>query len=304
MKKNILLVQSFLVLPLLTSSFIFSMEKEKKTYSQAAKGAQLPPLPQLQPSLKNSNGSIKRERKKQRQQRQSLVLPTESTKTEPVIEYLSPADAADAQQDLAQAKQNINQLKGLADLLHIINTLPAEKELNHVDSIEKSVSEAYYPRQAETDILAQSTLGIQTEARGFAFLGRIANSFTSYKKAVIGFLKNDTFEVDNQDHLAWLDKAIIECDEANDMQSLLFIAQTCEEKYPSIKFSDSSLLFQSLEKKYTQQVQASHQALQGYNQEYTTQYNEQSAALKEQITQLSNTHKALTAQLAQTYEAK
>lgn len=301
MKKNILFVQSFLILPLLTSSFAFSMDSEKTTYANAAEKA--PQLPQ-QPIQRKQ-----RRQEKERQQRQSLPQPIKSTKTNSATEYLSPADAADAKSDLADAKERITgssiEASEKTFLLYSIRNQSENKKFkNHVEPVVTGTLDAYYPREQETNTFEKSTLGIQTEARGIAFFGRLANSLTSYTKAVIGFFSNDTFEVDNQDHLRWLDKAITECTENDDMKSLLFIAQTCEEKYPSIRFSDSSALFKCLQEKYTKQVQASHQALQGYNQEYATKFNEESAALKEQIIQLSNAHGALTLQLAQAYETK
>lgn len=291
MKKSILLVQSFLILPLLTSSFAFSSESDKTTYSKVA--SKTPQLP------------IQRKEKRERQ-RQSLPQPIKSTKT--TVEYISPTDAADAKADLAQAKEYIttdsDDSKARVYLLSTIKNQAASNILKHVDFIEKSALDIHYPREKETNAFEKSTLGIQIEARGIGALTAITNYFSSYKTSVIGLLSNDTFEVDNQDHLGWLDKAITECTQTNDMESLTLIAKTCEEKYPSIRVSDSSTLFQYLQEKYTKQVEASHNTLHGYNTEHATKFNEESAALKEQIVQLCNTHKALTLKFTQGYEVK
>lgn len=124
MKKNILLVQSLLILPLISSSFIFSMDPEKteKTYATAVKGTPLGQQNQQNP-LKQSGTTKKRKKKSSKQQPQATAATiTDNAKIKD--DAIAPIE----KQETLTIQQNVDQ-QPLAVTLDDEHGVKAEEEI-------------------------------------------------------------------------------------------------------------------------------------------------------------------------------
>ena len=211
-------------------------------------------------------------------------------------EIMTPEEQKQAKMERELAEQRLAQNYSLRTLLVDVTK---GQTLKHVEAT---------PKKAAVNPFEQSTLGLETQTKELGWMSSLANSFAKKikgnAKATLDYLTTDTFEVDNDAHIELLDNAIAECIASKDMESLMLIAQACAEKYPSVKSKKSGDLFDFLSAMYINQVKTAHTTLQILDQKNTTEFNNKSAALKEQIAQLSNTHKAMTADLAKAYEAE
>ena len=314
MKKNILLVQSFLLVPLISSSFSFSMEQNPtSTYATVVqKGTQLP-----QPPLKQS-GSKKRKKKKLPIQKQELAQATseeiEIAPTQPIAskDYFSDEDKLNAKKDLKIATNNINTMPGIYDLLTAIQAVGGTSALNPV-SIISSVEQPQTPVKIENlkiqvvDDLADSILS-PSERSELAISQRIWNSWRSNRTIALELLTTKTFEAHNAVHTEYFNKALEECAQHKDLLSLKAIMDACQAEEYKMNMQSAinhvAPVFNYLCDEYQAQIDASNKALIDYNQQCAMQMNEEAARLKANMVQLLNQHRNSVSGMAKAFEAK
>ncbi len=334
MKKNILLVHSFLVLPLLASSFIFSSEKRNDDF---------PIL--LQPSLKNSGSQQRKNRKERRREQPSApqiveqfietktpaikhveaiapivlaaseeqVTPQETVKTKNTSKYLitelSTEEQTQAKHDLEKAKSNSKNLVGFFSVIKTLSDQKSAQEngLRHVE-IKTTTHETPAPAKVIQITLSEDlekSVMSPSESKGFGFADIIFNTIRSYRTTIIKLLGNETFEPTNADHKKYFNLALEECATHKDTQSLTQILHLCKEKekYNNLQSSLNHVApaFNFFADDFATAITASNRALVTYNQECTMQINRASAELHEKLTGLLNDHREKVTAIAKMY---
>src|SRR5436190_24034561 len=222
MKKNILLVQSFLLLPLMSSSLSFSMDQNERQATYAETTQKRTQLPQ---PLKQS-GSKKRNKKKktpapEQQQQTTPAIATENTvntdkkleerevqaitKEEMIKRHIENSitdeDKTNAKKDLELAKKNINENEHVYNLLMTIQSLSQGNGLNPVEIV-TSIPETPTPVKIEdikihvSEHLLDSVLS-PSERNELGISQRLWNSWKTNRAIAIALLTSKTFEPNN-----------------------------------------------------------------------------------------------------------
>lgn len=313
MKKNILLVQTFLILPLMSSSLIFSMDQTYAAVTQ--RGTQLPQQ-QLRHSSTKKRNNKKKSQTRPQQQPQALVT-SENSEIAPAQQiaqknYFSDEDKTNAERDLEIAKNYVNDSSGLYDLLLTIQSLSNENGLSPV-----SITTSLPGNKTSVDMngikievsedLADSILS-PSERTELGISQRIWNAWKSNRAIAIELLTNKTFETNNATHTEYFNKALEECAQQKDIASLKAIMDACQAK--EYKHGMQSAInhvapvFNYLCDEYQAQINTSNTALIAFNQQCAEQMNEESARLKENLKELLNQHRDSVSAMAKAFETK
>lgn len=336
MKKNILLVHSLLILPLISSSCILTMDQKTLATVQ----------------VENHKGNAKtpsKKRSKRKPKEVPALLPKEANKvedssniaTEPLNETidqektalmkkraendLARIDAikarvesdstdqvkADAQKDLETAKKRLKDNPSLGLLLSAINSAC----MNHaLKSIPKRVEKTKLQEQTVdmneikitvTEDLEKSSM-VPAQYSGFSYTERARYALYTNRQVVIDLLKKGIFEPNNAAHTTCFNLALEECAEYNDIDSLAGILTMCQttEKYTGLQSAINHVgpVFNFLCDEYKKQISSSNNTLAMYNEDCIKEMNENSQALKKAMKELLEKHRDTVTIIAQNYE--
>jgi len=274
MKKNILLVHSFLVLPLLTSSFTFS--SEKITYAATVKGTQLPPKKQT--SL-NTSGSQKKNRKERKKEQQPAPQVAQKTVVEDSVETPIPSveqfDAVISATPVILNEQTVEQVikTTLAIDLPMPEKIIIDKTVEATESIQQTA-------EAKPSVVPAENIVRERMAKVFAAIQEIgvkasenvkesvasldplaasvyqptptikqgltwkewAKSKISSTWLAIDAIKDKSFDPENADHMSSLNTAAEKLVLTGNSAELQDLLQACRRNYPNIKLDKSVAL--------------------------------------------------------------
>jgi hypothetical protein len=327
MKRNILLVHSLLVLPLLSSPMLFSMDY---------KGA----LTNSQDQVKRTKGQTKNAKRKAKKaaQAQAAQLSASAETGEAIAHFLTPQDldtfikteqdamVAQAQDDISAAAEKLLQLKNPEEVQTLAANIPGLQRLLQILGIATSTPAietqivtaakpvhtcAPKPLEQEAVVindalgqLAQSVM-LPTEEKGFGLFNRIISPFSSNRAQVISHLKNKTFETDNKSFFDLLNNAIQEAIDYKDSDSLFLISDLCEqdEYKNTIRIADDKAQAASdfMSSIYTQQIDISTTNIQESEKRNIWAYDKATLAYINALEDATSKYKANVTRLGQSY---
>ena len=327
MKKNILLVQSLLVLPLLSSYTLLSMDY--KAAAERGLVERQSSSDAIQKSKKQQKRAARKE--KARQQRAALTASaetlkdmgssSESSKTdsdiaqpfaeniateqlEAIIQAEQDTMTSQARDNLAAAADQILQLNNREEIKDLVRKTPALQTLlelsasvktdiattetqtvTAVEPIQTSTPEALQQEAVVTNDamldLGKSVL-LPTQEKGLGW-NWFRSPFSSHRTQVISILKNKTFEIDNKSYFDLLNNAVQEAIDQKDVESLLTIADLCQqdEYKKTIRIDDEKAQAASafLSQTYTQHIDLANTEIQKAEERNTWAYNTATLAL-------------------------
>lgn len=321
MKKNILLVQSLLVLPLMTSSFVLCMD-EKATYAEVTqKGTSLPKQTLAQKSKK----AIAKEKK--------AAAREKAHASKWLIKEFTTEDKANAQEDLDKANALAWSIAGLSEVLAKIKEIESDNptsyhtfgsevnarhkapektkyEVLNSKTTPTAVTENTAPKIVKMDVstdLEQSAL-TSLEKPGFSLSSSFFNAFKTYTQVVIKLIETKEFDQFNGTHKQYFNAALEECAQRKDIDSLEKMLKACQskEEYQSLQSAVHHVApaFNYVSNQYQAQIVASNKDLAAYNQELAQQINDESAQLKEAMTKLLSQHREKVTALSAAFDAR
>jgi len=251
MKKNILVVQRLLVLPLIISSPLLAMERKETPQTQQSVShdqlfEELQNLERFkqQKQLHNSSSDISNENNP------TITAPTNTAEPSPLMQSeieiitLTLPNRMSAKQNLTKDQPN--------PLLQSVMLPTQEKELGFLEKLAYHTSTAHQHRQK-----------------------------------MISYLQNDQFDVTNLTHFKWLEEAIATATAHDDIDSLATIAMICHKKYPdTIRIMSEDIAqraFEKLEGHYTEKLSKAELVLQLKHQDKMKQWNITVAACRKSI---------------------
>jgi len=321
MKKNILLVQSLLVLPLMTSSFVLCMD-EKATYAEVTQKGTSLPKPTPAPKSKKTIAKEKRAAAREKAHASKWLIKEFTTE-----------DKANAQEDLDKAKALVWSIANLSGVLSQIKEIESNNptsyhafgsevnarhkapektkyEVPNSKTAPTAVTENTAPKIVKMDVstdLEQSAL-TSLEKPSFSLSSSFFNAFKTYTQVVIELIETEKFDQFNGTHKQYLNAALEECAQRKDIDSLEKMLKACQskEEYQSLQSAVHHVApaFNYVSSQYQAQIVASNKDLAAYNQQLAQQINDESAQLKEAMTKLLSQHREKVTALSAAFDAK
>ncbi|HLW73266.1 MAG TPA: hypothetical protein VKR54_04425 [Candidatus Babeliales bacterium] len=267
MKKNILIVQALLLLPLMISSLLLGMEKTPSRRNR---------------QKKNNNKLmiyLKEQTETQEQTPQATLQEQTALQNQqnPITKYHTiPTEATDSDESYSSPFTDSQELVPHNVQQQIIN---------------KSTEEE--PTIAP-DVLLQSVI-LPTETKGLNFFDTIFYYTGNPTTNIISLLKNKTFKTDNNSYFEWLNEAIKTAVKNNDFDALATIATLCqaEEYKKTIRIPDevAQPAVALCSTKYITELSLVNKAIENNRQNNIAQYNIKTLAFTKALNDMINTHK-------------
>lgn len=265
MKKNILIVQSLLVLPLITSNIALSMENpieatEKKTeFKQTMSDEE---IAKQQATIRQNHSPVFAQLRNRFENKPTHI------KSIPKSEY-------------ASSKPITIVIPTEEIILPTIYLTSPETKIINISQPEPTNVPTNTP-EMPSDLL--QSIMLPTEAKELTFFEKLSyHTSTAHQllKRMISYLENDQFEVDNLKHFEWLYEAIETATTNKDVASLTKIAALCQEKYATtIRIPErlAQPAAEVLHAHYSLELSLANKKLQEKRQDQMTQWNFDTAA--------------------------
>ena len=285
MKKNILVVQTLLVLPLIHSSNLSSMQQQPKT-----------------PLQKKQMREEKKKTYREKAIQQETQKPTDisDAKNNLIAELEASFVTRNKNTDTEQSQSN--KLTYAEVATKPAKTLPTATNNQHENInfnefpffSEMTQEAAAATTESLPNDLLQSAI-IPQEKKGFGILGSISYYIRDSIKNLISYLQNNSFDTSNASHFALLHEAIKKAIANNDFDSLATITALCQstEEYQSkIRISDdiAEPTFNFCSTRYSEHVVHANKKLETNYQNNILQYNARTAALSEALQNAINSY--------------
>jgi len=266
MKKNILIVQSLLVLPLITSSVALSMETAQSKQTMSSQE-----IENLQPEIREKHSSVFAELRNRFESKPMYI------QSIPRWEY-------------ASCKPIAIEMPTEIVMPIIYLTSPEIKTLS-IPLPETTIVPTNTPEMSNE--LLQSVM-LPTETKELTFFEKLAyhaSTANQLLNRMIYYLESDQFDVTNLKHFEWLYEAIETATAYNDHKSLTTIATLCHDKYATtIRIPEriAQPAAEVLKTYYSTELSFANQALQIKRQEQMKQWNINTAACVKAINDIVN----------------
>lgn len=271
MNKNMLIVQSLLLLPLITPSLSLGMKKKhhKKSYKDiTTKNIS----PNLRPSLKttpndNPNDNL-----------------ADNNPYKELINSVNFPSLVKANKQITNSPENSQENLETPNEFFI----SAEASLNH------DISPENIQPTNTIDTLTQ-TIVVNKEEKGFGIFGSLSYYLGDSIKNIISYLQTQTFDITNGSHFNLLNEAIKKSIENKDFDSLVLIATLCQstdEYKNNIRISNeiAATAFEFCDTKYKDTINNANNNLQTNYQNSVVQYNNKTIAFAQTINELVKTY--------------
>lgn len=288
MKKNTLIVQSLLLLPLLTAAPLLGMEYKEKPISPRKSKSQ------KRQAKQNQNNTIKKEpisyENLNRQLMSELTSSTifqsqraqNSSDSTPTNEYHPIVT------ETVKTVVDYSSFPFITELIEELNADPYVAPTNTLIQSEHESINVTLPECMQSIIVNQNLLQsvmLPTEEKGLTFLEKVSY-YTSTKsqvvQSIIKQLENKTFDASNLTSFNIFTEAITTAANNNDVNSLATIADLCSKNYPrAIRIFDDVVAQQAsgfLTTHYMTELTRANETMKSRRQEHLKEWTVETAA--------------------------
>ncbi len=288
MKKNTLIVQSLLLLPLLTAAPLLGMEYKEKPISPRKSKSQ------KRQAKQNQNNTIKKEpisyENLNRQLMSELTSSTifqsqraqNSSDSTPTNEYHPIVT------ETVKTVVDYSSFPFITELIEELNADPYVAPTNTLIQSEHESINVTLPECMQSIIVNQNLLQsvmLPTEEKGLTFLEKVSY-YTSTKsqvvQSIIKQLENKTFDASNLTSFNIFTEAITTAANNNDVNSLATIADLCSKNYPqTIRIFDDVVAQQAsgfLTTHYMTELTRANETMKSRRQEHLKEWTVETAA--------------------------
>ncbi len=180
-------------------------------------------------------------------------------------------------------------LNELAAELSVDSQIDTEKQTNVSPQADVSAV-AQTTTEEQPNALSQSAM-LPTKEKGLGFFGTISYYCKDVITNIISYLSTKTFDTDNKTHFALLNEAVQKAAANNDFDTLVTIAALCQstDNYQAnIRISDevAQPALDLFTTKYAQEVKSSNDTIRNNHQTNLLQYNKRTDAFAQKLAEL------------------